>query len=631
MKIKLNIFLLSALIISVSIIDAQISNAITVNNVTIAIEKGDIIKSKYEAIVNAANKELMRGAGVCGAIFNAAGWQELQDACNVYPENNGIRCPVGQACITDGIKLKAIGIDYIIHAVGPDCRIIKDEKIQNQLLESAYKSSLKIAEKNKIKSIAFPFISSAIYAFPKERAAHIALDTVIEYAKNSNVIQSVKFVLFSQVDFDLFVQIAHQKNIKKRIDTNFYNFKNNCDKLPKFKLKQTNPYKTFLDEHLFRAELEAFFNTTQNQFNKNNWISGKPIIDANKFQAFVEKIIIPVDSIVAIHGDIHGDIHSVNRFIKTFVDHGFLDKNNPFKIKDKKFYILFLGDYGDRGWYGAEVIYAILRLKNENPDNVFIVRGNHEDIDLNNIYGFASEIKSKFSSLQILEMLEQFYNCLPLAIYLGSGTPDNYNFIQCCHGGIEIGFNPNILLETDHDRAGIVINSLRSKDAFEAIAESCKLTKFKQYFHNKNITSDNGFMWNDFIVNPYETLKLSPRDGYQGTMFEFGQLITQELLKIWSGKSYTLRSVFRAHQHGDRNMRDRILNQDGLSHPDDLGLGKLWIQNSIHKNKASLLTDISVITFSVAPNTGYNLPIHVFGQLDMALDYTDWHLHALRM
>ena len=96
-------------------------------------------------------------------------------------------------------------IKNIIHAVGPDCRIIKDPAQQDSLLEKAYNNSLLLAEKNNSKSIAFPFISSAIYAFPKQRAARIALKTVLEYIKNNGTkLASVHFVLFSQEDYDLF-------------------------------------------------------------------------------------------------------------------------------------------------------------------------------------------------------------------------------------------------------------------------------------------------------------------------------------------------------------------------------------------------------------------------------------------
>ena len=172
-------------------------------NTNLVIEKGDITKCPVEAIVNAANEQLLGGAGVCGAIFNAAGWDKLQEACDKYPSENTVRCSAGDARITDSFNLKSSGIKYIIHAVGPDCRIIKDTKRQDTLLENSYKNSLILADKNNITSIAFPFISSAIYAFPKKRAANIALKTAVNYINNTKI-SSIYFVLFSQEDFDLF-------------------------------------------------------------------------------------------------------------------------------------------------------------------------------------------------------------------------------------------------------------------------------------------------------------------------------------------------------------------------------------------------------------------------------------------
>lgn len=189
----------------------SIIQTININATKIVIEQGDITQSQTQAIVNAANEQLAGGAGVCGAIFKAAGWQQLQAACDTYIRKGTIRCPVGTSCITKSFALQARGIDYIIHAVGPDCRIIKNEQEQNALLKGAYQHSLVLAEKTNIKSIAFPFISSAIYAFPKERAASIALNTVINHAQQSNTsLEAIHIVLFSQDDVDLFCKTLQE-------------------------------------------------------------------------------------------------------------------------------------------------------------------------------------------------------------------------------------------------------------------------------------------------------------------------------------------------------------------------------------------------------------------------------------
>jgi O-acetyl-ADP-ribose deacetylase len=175
-------------------------------NTTLIIKKGDITQSGCTAIVNAANKQLTGGAGVCGAIFDAAGWNDLQAACDTYPMIQGARCPVGNAVITHSFNLQTRGIMHIIHAVGPDCRIVKNPQEQDRLLKDAYTNSLLLADKHHVDSVAFPFISSAIYAFPKKRACQIALESIREYCqkRTSESLQSVHIVLHSQEDFDLF-------------------------------------------------------------------------------------------------------------------------------------------------------------------------------------------------------------------------------------------------------------------------------------------------------------------------------------------------------------------------------------------------------------------------------------------
>lgn len=174
------------------------------------IEQGDITHCSAAAIVNAANDKLAGGAGVCGAIFKAAGWDMLQAACDRYPAVDGIRCPTGQACITPSFNLTQRGIHSIIHAVGPDCRIIHNEQEQNTLLMQTYTASLTVADQHKAPSIAFPFISSAIFAFPRERAAHVALQAIKDYAQNTQL-QRIHCVLFSQADYDLFLDTAHKQ------------------------------------------------------------------------------------------------------------------------------------------------------------------------------------------------------------------------------------------------------------------------------------------------------------------------------------------------------------------------------------------------------------------------------------
>jgi O-acetyl-ADP-ribose deacetylase (regulator of RNase III) len=131
---------------------------------------GDITTVDVDAVVNAANTSLLGGGGVDGAIHRAAG-PELLEACR------GIGgCPTGEARITPGFQLPA---RWIIHTVGPVWH--GGDSNEAQLLESAYRSSLELARRNDVDSIAFPAISTGAYRFPHELAAEIALRTMKEF------------------------------------------------------------------------------------------------------------------------------------------------------------------------------------------------------------------------------------------------------------------------------------------------------------------------------------------------------------------------------------------------------------------------------------------------------------------
>lgn len=136
------------------------------------IVKQDITKMKVDAIVNAANTELLMGGGVCGAIFHAAGVKKLQAACDkVSPVETG------KAAITPGFALQS---RYIIHAVGPVYRPQEEKNCEMQL-RSAYTEALRLADKNGCKSIAFPLISGGIYGYPKKEALQVASSAIAQF------------------------------------------------------------------------------------------------------------------------------------------------------------------------------------------------------------------------------------------------------------------------------------------------------------------------------------------------------------------------------------------------------------------------------------------------------------------
>jgi hypothetical protein len=134
-----------------------------------------------------------------------------------------------------------------------------------------------------------------------------------------------------------------------------------------------------------------------------NWVGGKPKADeffnTNRayflkppipFQPFAQKLQVPPGSEVVFHGDFHGDIHSFIAMLDSLNQAGTLD---GFRLAKPNRYMVFLGDYTDRGNYGIEVLYTLLRLKLANPDRVFMARGNHEDVQMTSTYGFIAECK----------------------------------------------------------------------------------------------------------------------------------------------------------------------------------------------------------------------------------------------
>ncbi|NWF88725.1 MAG: O-acetyl-ADP-ribose deacetylase [Ignavibacteriaceae bacterium] len=162
----------------------------------IQVLQGDITKLKVDAIVNAANKSLLGGGGVDGAIHRAAG-SKLLDECRKL---NG--CSTGEAKLTKGYNLPA---KFVIHTVGPVW--YGGNQNEKNLLASCYKNSLLLAKKNGIKSIAFPAISTGVYGFPSDRAANIAVRTVKEFLEVDNSIEKVIFVCFDERTFSLYSNI----------------------------------------------------------------------------------------------------------------------------------------------------------------------------------------------------------------------------------------------------------------------------------------------------------------------------------------------------------------------------------------------------------------------------------------
>ncbi len=159
----------------------------------IEIAQGDITKMNVGAIVNAANKSLLGGGGVDGAIHRAAG-RKLLEECRTIGG-----CPTGEARITKGYNLPA---RYVIHTVGP----VYSGKTQDSLfLTQCYSNSLQLAFEYNITSIAFPAISCGVYGYPINEACKIAIDTSCNFLKENQSFKKVIFILFSSNDYQVYI------------------------------------------------------------------------------------------------------------------------------------------------------------------------------------------------------------------------------------------------------------------------------------------------------------------------------------------------------------------------------------------------------------------------------------------
>jgi O-acetyl-ADP-ribose deacetylase (regulator of RNase III) len=159
--------------------------------------KGDITQLAVDAIVNAANRSLLGGGGVDGAIHRAAG-PDLLEECRTL---NG--CNTGEAKITKAYRLKA---KFIIHTVGP-IFVNWLESDASRLLRDAYVNSMRLAVKSNARAIAFPNISTGAYGYPKEEAAPIAIDAVMSFLEDHDELEKVVFCCYDEENYRLYLEL----------------------------------------------------------------------------------------------------------------------------------------------------------------------------------------------------------------------------------------------------------------------------------------------------------------------------------------------------------------------------------------------------------------------------------------
>lgn len=302
----------------------------------------------------------------------------------------------------------------------------------------------------------------------------------------------------------------------------------------------------------------------------SKWVN-VPIEAEGDFKPYVQKLVVPEGSEIIFWGDLHGNIRSLLLPLNRLKKSGFIA--DSFKITNPNCYMIFLGDFVDRGNFSIEVLYTLLRLKIANPSQVFLLRGNHEDRSLNCAYGFCSELEDKFGDIDQSPIFN-FYEWLPLALFLGSGVGQDgkMNYVLCCHGGIEPGFDPHDLLMAQGPCLYAWLNCLnRSQwlarvpaDLQHIIKQTIPEQEYSDFIPQSLCEPFSlGFAWFDFMVDDGEsTLSYSSTRGWI-----LGKTLTAYLLESFSGPTYVLRTVVRGHQHSGAMLKF-------LS--DYQGLAQLW-------------------------------------------------------
>lgn len=386
---------------------------------------------------------------------------------------------------------------------------------------------------------------------------------------------------------------------------------------------------TMVSEDVFSDILANYKEIRKKQLDKGPWLVGKTLTSASfkdaNFRPFAEKQALSNGAQVILLGDLHGDIHS----LVTCIDHLRAKKliDNDLALADNV-YLVFLGDYVDRGFYGVEVLALMMSLYSKNPERVISLRGNHEDELINKEYGFEQELIGKFGrdASDIIKLsLYPIYDLLPTVLLLGSQDgASKYWYVECAHGSFELGHSVKPLLEnkvsklpekmyasiTEIDRRG-AIDSLKKLSNKQLQDEFAQLGKSKhedypidkiEFKYQEDVFNEEtaptsikfGYMWGDYnFPGVTNSFSYSKNRGMQ-----WGQEITKLKFNADSTTTSRIVGMFRAHQHSHNTIPTLIQHGGLYQHFTKM-------QWTIESLVPLTLEPEFVITFNVAPDTKY--------------------------
>lgn len=413
------------------------------------------------------------------------------------------------------------------------------------------------------------------------------------------------------------------------------------------------------------------FNHTMKALSEENKINF--IYDFSQKPSFLGcramKNIVSSDAKIAFHADFHGDKKAMFNFIESIKEKGLIDDN--LKIKNPIFHIVFLGDFADRGPDGLEVFYSAMLLRIKNPNNVEIVRGNHENCLTTYNESFFNELTQKFnfnpkkdgSKIQkIMSLFYKIYSALPSVIYLGAECENNLiNYIMIVHGAIEPRFNPNTLLASkiskNIGKASMKIDNLDSNWLSQNIRTAFNSTinaSFAKYSNNdfykkiaenieagappiysyQDLSSITGFLWGDFL--PDDNYIAKSKRGVEKHVADFGKNLTKDYLDLCKKyEEYSVNAIIRGHQHNITLIQELVENN---------GIYGLWgIRQWDGKNGTSIsIPKYSVWTVLASPagisgkmenKSGkkviYNFDTYI--TLELNKDFDKWKIYPTKI
>lgn len=342
-----------------------------------------------------------------------------------------------------------------------------------------------------------------------------------------------------------------------------YTYRYNKELLEKVADKSGINYQMFTEACLNRIK-----HYKDNILKKGVWVGDRladsDIVGFNPYIMGIRLSQTAQDKKVYLLPDLHGDYKTVMKFLEPIF-------NNDFLIKNKSHKVFFLGDIVDRGIGGAEAFFIVMTLSYKNPENVFVIRGNHEDSSINDQYGFSYELFSKYKDSKFQELigvLSQVYNTLPLAALIINGNQG----IIGCHGNLDQRYNGKTLITALCQ--GQNQNSEQKNDCdlvqyerypLNGLSVHADNTNFRNIFQKKLVDDFNKetviadpskimFMWLDHCnckVNQCVNDKnyFMYWNATKRSSMEIHKCHIAALLADWSTKDVQLTDVVRAHQH----------------------------------------------------------------------------------